>query len=575
MNGAMEAEEQEVDEQEGQAITAMRDALTRTSLRVSQYDDDGIFSDMDSFVKLSQGNTFITEVTFFPYDTDGDDTLWEKVGEGLANFESLKRFIVYQVEGEDMYEQTPRIDFGILGLVLPYLRQNLHFGIRSPSALLLQQEVQALTRAIRRHPTIKEFNTGHNFPVGTFHIILSALATLPSLEGIRLGTNASDGSHFEHPEALKKLLLSPSLRKVYFAAFTFCGAVCRALEEALQGESNIACLIFDNCSFPANAGDRVARALKQNTTLTTVMLGGQFPQAFYDGFAVVLLVNTTLTNLELNILDDESQVALLAPVFLALGMNKAIKSLTMRHYSSSDGPLHLAIRDGLEKNSTLEMLDICTFFAEEFSVSLVSTLISFLRVSTTLKSLRVIFAAFRYSDLRHVATSCLSIATTLRENSSLETLEICTDNGELSIIAPDTFMIALETVQKNTTLKKLCLSPDLASFGNDGMKRVVSLVKKNFVLTELDSKVTGYDETGELHAILRLNQAGRRYLIDNAGSIAKGVEVLIDVRDDLDCLFYHLLENPILCDIEHQYEQPGASRAKGGSHGTKRVRLAH
>jgi hypothetical protein len=26
------------------------------------------------------------------------------------------------------------------------------------------------------------------------------------------------------------------------------------------------------------------------------------------------------------------------------------------------------------------------------------------------------------------------------------------------------------------------------------------------------------------------------------------------VSDDLGCLFYHLLENPTLCDIEHQYD---------------------
>jgi hypothetical protein len=31
----------------------------------------------------------------------------------------------------------------------------------------------------------------------------------------------------------------------------------------------------------------------------------------------------------------------------------------------------------------------------------------------------------------------------------------------------------------------------------------------------------------------------------------------------------------MLCDIEHQYEQPGAPRANGGSHGTKRARLTH
>jgi hypothetical protein len=45
--------------------------------------------------------------------------------------------------------------------------------------------------------------------------------------------------------------------------------------------------------------------------------------------------------------------------------------------------------------------------------------------------------------------------------------------------------------------------------------------------------------------------------------------------NDLGCLFYHLLENPMLCDIERQYYKPGVPTAKVGSHGTKRVRLTH
>jgi hypothetical protein len=42
-------------------------------------------------------------------------------------------------------------------------------------------------------------------------------------------------------------------------------------------------------------------------------------------------------------------------------------------------------------------------------------------------------------------------------------------------------------------------------------------------------------------------------LIEDAAFIAKGVEVLIDVSNDLGCLFYYLLVNPTLCVMEHQY----------------------
>jgi hypothetical protein len=69
----------------------------------------------------------------------------------------------------------------------------------------------------------------------------------------------------------------------------------------------------------------------------------------------------------------------------------------------------------------------------------------------------------------------------------------------------------------------------------------------------LDEGVSALDKTGELVTLLRLNQAGRRYLIEDAASIANGVELLMGVSDDLGCLFYHLLQNPTLCDIEHQY----------------------
>jgi hypothetical protein len=238
-------------------------------------------------------------------------------------------------------------------------------------------------------------------------------------------------------------------------------------------------------------------------------------------------------------------------------MNKALKKLTMYHFSWSAGPLYLAIRDGLEKNSTLETLHICTCRAEEFSMSLlVSTLLPFLRVTKTLKSLKVDFT--HWSDPK-MATSCLAIVAFLQENYWLETLEICNVG-----ITVETYITALEIVQMNAALKKLCLSPTLELFDDSEMKRVVALVKKNYFLAVLDEGVAEHDETGEVGSILRLTQAGRRYLIDDAGLIAEGVEVLIDVRDDLACLFYHLLENPILCDIEHQYELQCVPTARGG-----------
>jgi hypothetical protein len=103
-------------------------------------------------------------------------------------------------------------------------------------------------------------------------------------------------------------------------------------------------------------------------------------------------------------------------------------------------------------------------------------------------------------------------------------------------------------------------------------KRIGSTPKKNYSLEVLDEGLSAHDTTGEVRIVLRLNQAGRRYLINDSASIAKGVDVLIGVSDDLGCLFYHLLENPTLCDIKHQYNTKTESGTGNRGHFNKRQR---
>jgi hypothetical protein len=52
-----------------------------------------------------------------------------------------------------------------------------------------------------------------------------------------------------------------------------------------------------------------------------------------------------------------------------------------------------------------------------------------------------------------------------------------------------------------------------------------------------------------IETIVRLNGAGRNYLLDSPGNQIAGFSVLEQVNDDLDCLFYHLRENPLLCHV--------------------------
>jgi hypothetical protein len=82
---------------------------------------------------------------------------------------------------------------------------------------------------------------------------------------------------------------------------------------------------------------------------------------------------------------------------------------------------------------------------------------------------------------------------------------------------------------------------------NAEVDQLVPILMKKYGLEELVPDIECEDD-GTVKAILRLNRAGRRYLIKDGSSISKGVEVLSAVNDDINCVSFHLLENPGLCD---------------------------
>jgi hypothetical protein len=82
---------------------------------------------------------------------------------------------------------------------------------------------------------------------------------------------------------------------------------------------------------------------------------------------------------------------------------------------------------------------------------------------------------------------------------------------------------------------------------DDEVNQLVSILMKNYGLERLVPDISCADD-GTFKAILRLNGAGRRYLIEDGSSISKGVEVLSAVNDDINCVFLHLLESPGLCN---------------------------
>jgi hypothetical protein len=119
----------------------------------------------------------------------------------------------------------------------------------------------------------------------------------------------------------------------------------------------------------------------------------------------------------------------------------------------------------------------------------------------------------------------------------------------------------------NTTLKSVIFhhDGDLLHLDDDEDKQMAVLLKKNYTLESLP----GIKDRGlDVGAILRLNAAGRRYLVQDGSSISKGVEVLSAVSNEINCVFLHLLENPRLCDrsaVEIASDTTDSNQASRGS----------
>jgi hypothetical protein len=374
----------------------------------------------------------------------------------------------------------------------------------------------------------------------------------------------------EHPPAgefpgLTNLLKLPSLRSIEFSGVHFTSGLSRYVQAAFEGGSVVNTLRFTNCEC---RGDEevleedavqldtlraLVQALQRDSSVKALSLvRNNFDGFFCARITSALLVNTTLVDLSVRTKGKVENVRWLQPLFVAVRINTALKSLNVDDLHFSDELVFGSLRDMLAQNSVLEALTLHS--PENLSRTGVVSwrkILPFIRDNTTLKSLTISFEEDEFD--RHVDTLCFDTVAMLGGNTTLECLDI-----KSSRIYPDGYFAALEGLRPNSALKTLRLSPVLALMGEEEMNKVVSLVKKNYSLEVLDERVSAHDKTGELGTLLRLNQAGRRYLIEDKVSIANCVEVLIDVRDDLGCLFYHLLENPILCNIEHPYNtKPG------------------
>jgi hypothetical protein len=295
--------------------------------------------------------------------------------------------------------------------------------------------------------------------------------------------------------------------------FVFTPALCQATAKALMEGSAITTLEFNDCSFTAEGNAvMMANGLARNTSVSHVKV--------------------------------VSSRAHLTPVLLALVKNTGVKTVLLNGFGSMDEPLCTSMQNVLELNTTLESLELDHVLVTDDNAHLWCRALTFLPTNKVLKSLMVTLDP-NVTESRASAFR-INITVMLEENVSLENISILSYHT----FQAEEYNALITALQKNTKLKTLRLSGHFTRglfLSDDEDKRMVSLLQKNYALEKLPD-IKYENEAGNVAAILRLNEAGRRYLVQDGSSISKGVEVLSAVSNEINCVFLHLLENPRLCD---------------------------
>jgi hypothetical protein len=509
-----------------------------------------ILNRIDCFVRQSQGNKSVVNVGLYPLSVDGhDDGVWDKVGQAIGNLQALEMLTIATYDHGEDDEDLPVVNWGIVARILRHVRQRITIDITGVLPWAPAEESRLFARAIHGHPTITSLEVGRYFPCGSFDALYSVLATLPALESIKISVDPEDENTLTTAESLTELLRLPSLRSVDFSEFYFTPALCQATANALMEGTAITNLVFTKCSFSTEGSAAIlANALTRNTSVSYIKVQSSFDGTLNGALAAALPSNSTWRDLVFKLdrrIDDDPDYS---PVVLALGKNTALKTLTLDAFRSINESLYTAMQDGLGMNETLESLELNIRLNDD-TAALWCRAFSFLRTNKALKSLKV--------DLDNDVTNscvtalCRHIAVMLQENASLESLSI-RRSGNIIRMKAEAYSFLITALQHNTTLKSLDLGKSrilnmTSALTDNEDVQIAALLKKNYVLERLPG-ITLRNWVSDMGAILRLNGAGRRYLVQDGSSVTKGVEVLSRVNNDINCVFLHLLENPRLCD---------------------------
>jgi hypothetical protein len=176
-------------------VEEIRQALFETKLEICVTGDDdvngrgnGRGANSRYLVRLSQRNDTVQEVILF---LQKDYHHGYAVLECLGNLRALRVLTIFRYKDSDEYCEPDEIVFwDTFAVALGRVQHHIELRLDGDSWAFFER-FSDFTKALQGVSTIQTFHSGHVVPLFRADILMSALASLPSLETVILGTFAS------------------------------------------------------------------------------------------------------------------------------------------------------------------------------------------------------------------------------------------------------------------------------------------------------------------------------------------------------------------------------------------------
>jgi hypothetical protein len=521
-----------------ETIAELAKALSENS--VKSLDDSNFEKVLQAPLNLSELNLLSeaakknSSITHLHLKMEDKYDLFDTTGfyKALAKLPKLRTFQVFQrcSRSAGGTGHHCEINFSGIATLVQECKHLKSLEIQNDCHESVVRNIELMSEAISHHPSLEDIRLfGIQDSLENLENIFRAMATIKTLKRVDVEFDPAYNGAVDSCKHIHHVFQAPALETCGLEHFEFEGD---AFASVIGANQSLKSLAMRHCRETCGQTVNIAKALSSHKTMTScklkwLQLGPEFCAAFSEGLAQ----NMVMADLKIEGVPEE-QVACLRHIAAAIESNQALTRLFIK---LEEYPIPLefyqALSTALPQNSTLEK--IC-LFPSTVPKGGYEALARGLAANSSVWRLEIGGAVDEPGGV-------VEIVHAAQTNKKLRIIVFHCSRG----ISRNQVIIALNGLAGNTTLEYLCLwtgmagaeeTSSLPDKNEEDEASLLEAVRKTYGLEWLHVSNCATLEKKSLDIILRLNGAGRRYLVED-NSRKLGVDVLTKVSKNLDCIF--------------------------------------